>query len=106
MQPTASNKCSVHCVHEGSSCNIADGSMETMECLFFSNDSGKATAPSGTWEMQVFALNKDYRICPVTWFAMWTVTKHEAPGWKVCFCSSCNDTPMYVNCCLNCSLAG
>ena len=64
---------------------IVDGSTEPMECLSFSKDSGKATSPAGTWEMQVFALNKDYRICPVTWFAMWLVTKHEAPGWKVWF---------------------
>ena len=33
--------------------------------------------------MQVFALNQDYRVCAVTWLALWMVTKLEAPGWKV-----------------------
>ena len=54
-----------------------------MKCVSFSKDSGKATSPTGTWEMQVFALGSNYRTCPVTWFVMWMVAKQEAPGWKV-----------------------
>lgn len=54
-----------------------------MPCVSFSKDSGKTTAPSGTWEAQVFAPHADYMVCPVTWLALWLVTKHEAPGWKV-----------------------
>ena len=40
---------------------MTDASTESMYCVSCSKDSGKSTSPSGTWEMQVFALNKDYR---------------------------------------------
>ena len=33
--------------------------------------------------MQVFALDKDYELCAVTWLALWMVIKHEAPEWKL-----------------------
>ncbi|KAL0024452.1 hypothetical protein WJX77_005400 [Trebouxia sp. C0004] len=59
-----------------------NASTESMYCVSCSKDSGKSTSPSGTWEMQVFALNKDYRLCAVAWLALWMVIKHEAPGWK------------------------
>lgn len=61
----------------------SDGSTEVMRCVSFSKDSGKTASPSGCWEAQVFALNRDYRVCAVTWLTLWLVTKHEAPGWKV-----------------------
>ncbi len=64
-------------------CAMTDASTESMYCVSCSKDSGKSTSPSGTWEMQVFALNKDYRLCAVTWLALWMVSKHEAPEWKV-----------------------
>ncbi len=72
-----------HMLIDDMPCAMTDASTESMYCVSCSKDSGKSTSPSGTWEMQVFALNKDYRLCTVTWLALWMVIKHEAPGWKV-----------------------
>ena len=58
-----------------------------METICFSKDTGKTTSPTGHWEVQTFAHNKDWLICPLFWLALWFVVKYEAPGWKV--------TPLY-----------
>ena len=53
-----------------------------METICFSKDTGKTTSPTGHWEVQTFAHNKDWLICPLFWLALWFVVKYEAPGWK------------------------
>ena len=65
-------------------CVMAAGaSNEPMECICFSKDTGKTTSPTGHWEVQTFAHNKDWLVCPIFWLAMWFVPKYEAAGWKV-----------------------
>lgn len=54
-----------------------------MRCLVFSKDSGKTVTPTGGYELQPFALHRDYwQSLPVA-LSLWLAVQYMAPEWGV-----------------------